>query len=74
MTANTSIEDLSTADQKVYQLFVDNAPKAKLTKIRGVVQLTWQVYGPQNWPQAKALVQGLLELSVLADQLSGEKE
>lgn len=42
-------------------------------KKHDTVQFHWQVYGPQYWPEAKILMQGLLELSVLADQLSGEK-
>jgi hypothetical protein len=65
--------DESTHDEQRFCLYIDGGPRALLTKTHGTVQLNWQVYGPQYWPQAKVLMQGLLELSVLADQLSGEK-
>lgn len=68
-----AICDESTIDERRFRLFVDGAPRALLKKRNDTVQLTWQVYGPQRWPEAKVLIQGLLELSVLADQLSGEK-
>ena len=67
------IRDESTHEEQRFQLFIDGGPRALLTKKCGTVQLIWQVYGPQYWPEAKVLIQGLLELSVLADQLSGEK-
>jgi hypothetical protein len=67
------IRDNSTGEEQRFQLYIDGGPRALLTKKRGTVEINWQVYGPQYWPQAKVLMQGLLELSVLADQLSGEK-
>lgn len=67
------IRDESTHDQQRFQLYIDGGPRALLTKKHGTVELVWQVYGPQYWPEAKVLIQGLLELSVVADQLSGEK-
>lgn len=67
------IRDESTHDQQRFQLYIDGGPRVLLTKKHGTVELVWQVYGPQYWPEAKVLMQGLLELSVVADQLSGEK-
>lgn len=67
------IRDESTYDEKKFVLHIDGAPRATLTKNDTIVQLNWQVYGPQYWPEAKVLMQGLLELSVLADKLDGEK-
>lgn len=67
------IRDESTRDEKRFQLYIDGGPRAAVTKKGGTVQLTWQVYGPQHWPAAKVLMQGLLDLSIIADQLSGEK-
>ena len=67
------IRDESTHEEQRFQLYIDGGPRALLIKKHGIVQFHWQVYGPQYWPEAKVLMQGLLELSVLADQLSGEK-
>lgn len=67
------IRDESTNDEQRFQLYIDGGARALLTKKHGTVQLNWQVHGPQYWPEAKVLMQGLLELSVLADRLSGEK-
>lgn len=67
------IRDESTHDEQRFQLYIDGGARALLKKRNGTVELVWQVYGSQYWPEAKVLMQGLLELSVLADQLSGEK-
>lgn len=68
------IRDESTHEEQRFQLYIDGGPRALLVKRKnGEVKLNWQVYGPQYWNEAKVLMQGLLELSVLADQLSGEK-
>ena len=66
------IRDESTHDEQRFQLYIDGGPRALLKKRNGTVEFNWQVYGPQYWPEAKTLMQGLLELSVLADQLSGD--
>lgn len=67
------IRDESTHDEQRFQLYIDGGPRALLTKKAGTVQINWQVYGPQYWSEARVLMQGLLELSVLADKLTGEK-
>jgi len=67
------IIDESTPKEIRFQLYVDGGRRALVSKNGGAVQLHWQVYGPQYWPEAKVLMQGLLELSVIADKLSGEK-
>ena len=67
------IRDESTHEEQCFRLYIDGGPRALLSKKHGTVQFHWQVYGPQYWPEAKVLIQGLLELSVLDDQLSGEK-
>ncbi len=67
------IRDESTDEEQRFQLYINGGPRAMLSKKHGTVQFHWQVYGPQYWPGAKVLMQGLLELSVLADQLYGEK-
>ena len=66
------IRNQSTDEQDCYELYIDGGSRAVLTKKNGMVQLNWAVYGPQYWPEAKQLLQGLLELSVIADQLAGE--
>lgn len=65
------IENESTDDEERYELYVNGGSRATLTKKNNVVSLNWQVYGPQHWPDAKYVLQGLLELSVIADQISG---
>lgn len=67
------IVDESTHNEIRFQLYIDGGRRAFVSKKNGSVQLHWEVYGPQYWPEAKVLMQGLLELSVIADQLSGEK-
>ena len=65
------IVDESTDEEVKFQLYIDEARRAFVLKKNGYVTLHWEVYGPQQWPEAKNLMQGLLQLSVLADQLSG---
>lgn len=67
-----SIEIQDEGNQR-WQLYVNGSPRILLTKKHGSLQLHWQVYGPQHWAEAKVIIQGLLELSVLAHQLAGEK-
>jgi hypothetical protein len=67
------IVDESTHDEVRFQLYIDGGRRAFVRKKRGLVALHWEVYGAQQWPEAKVLMQGLLELSVIADQLLGEK-
>lgn len=67
------IVDESVATERRFQLYVNGSTAALVSKKGGDVQLNWQVRGPQYWPDAKALIQGLLELSIIADKLSGEK-
>lgn len=64
--------DESTADARRFQLYVDGGRAAVLVKKNNLISLNWQVHGPQLWPEAKDLLQGLLDLSVIADNLSGE--
>lgn len=72
--ATVEIVDEGMYDQVRYQLYIDGSRCAALTKTpKGPVQFVWQVHGPQYWPAAKELLQGLLELSVIADQLTGDK-
>lgn len=67
------VEEREDGETRFY-LYVDGGRCAFVRRlVNGYVTLHWEVYGPQQWPEAKVLMQGLLELSVLADQLSGEK-
>lgn len=68
------IHDESTGTEQRFQLYINGGPRALVLKKGGDTQLVWQVQGPQYWPDAKILLQGLLELSVVADKLSGEKK
>ena len=67
------IVDESTDNEIRHVLYIDGGTRATLTKKHSQVHFHWQVYGPQQWPEAKNLILGLLELSILADQLYGAK-
>lgn len=68
------IVDESTDDETRYQLYVDGGRRALVTKKHSQVHFHWQVYGPIQWPESKNFILGLLELSILADQLYGAKK
>ena len=73
MEDDIEILDVSTDAEKRFQLTVRGSPVALLTRSKyGHVNITWQVYGPQVWPEALSLVKGLLHLTAVADQLTGE--
>lgn len=65
------IKDESEAGVIKHQLYVDGQRRGCLTKKSGQVKFHWQVYGPLSWPESKNLLQGFLELSILADSLTG---
>jgi len=67
------IVDESTHNEQRFQLYIENGACGLVTKKNNIVHLHMQVSGPVGWPDAKVLIQGLLELSVIADKLSGEK-
>lgn len=56
--------------RKQFTLFVNDFPAAHVQVLPHGVHLNWAVYGPQQWPEAKLVLEGLLELSLLADQLT----
>lgn len=68
------IQDESMGTEEKFQLYINGAPRACVVKKHGDVQLIWQVHGPQYWPDAQVLLQGILELSVIASKLSGDKK
>lgn len=69
-------EIVDASDEKVtrYELVVNDTRYAALVADKqGHVTINWMIYGPQTWPDAQAMVRGVLQLSVIADQLSGGK-
>lgn len=65
------IVNASTDDQEQYELNVGSALRVVTLQVtHGIVKFNWGVYGPIQWPEAKAMLEGMLELSVLADQIS----
>jgi hypothetical protein len=74
MNKFTGIRNESTDHGDLYQLYVDGSPQACVTKKAksDLVELRWEIAGPQYWPKAKRVLQGLLDLSIIADQLSGD--
>ena len=73
MEDDIEILDESTDAEKRFQLTVRGSPVALLTRSKyGHINITWQVYGPQVWPDAQIIIRGLLHLTAIADQLTGE--
>lgn len=68
------VRDESTEEEIRYQLYVKGGRRAAVTCRRGSGKpiFHWQIYGPERWFKAQALIEGLLELSVLAAQLEGK--
>jgi hypothetical protein len=52
-----------------HRLYVGGSPIASVVAIEGRVELCWEVYGPQTWPEARTTLQGLVKLGALADGL-----
>lgn len=68
------IHDESEGTEKRHQLYINGQRRGLVTKKGGIVKLHWQVYGPMNLDEAKAQVEGMLELVCIADQLAGIKK
>ena len=69
------IVDESTENEDRHQLYLDGisgGPRILVTRKNGVIRFHWQVYGPQAMPEARELIQGFLEMMVLADKLEDE--
>lgn len=64
------IADNGPGARERYTLHVNDFPAAHVSVDVNGVNLHWAVYGPQPWPEAKTVLEGLLELSILADQLT----
>lgn len=66
------IRDESEDNERRFRLYIDGAPRAFVKrKQNGLVTMHLEVYGGLQWQEAKVMMQGLLQLSVIADQLSG---
>lgn len=64
------IEETTRGDVEQYTLHVNDFPAAHVQVLPHGVVLNWAVYGPQQWPEAKLVLEGLLELGLLADKLT----
>jgi hypothetical protein len=73
-TDGICIIDESNSHIEYHQLYINKCRRAAVSTKYGRVQLHWEVAGAQYWPEAKLLLQGLLQLSVIADRLSVEIE
>jgi len=64
------IIDESYAGLEIHQLYIDGGRAVAAIRRPGQpVELSWQVYGPQFWPDAQKIIQGLVQLSFIADQM-----
>lgn len=69
------IKDESADGVARHQLYVDGCRRCHVTRKKdGYVRLHWDIAGPMLWPEAKEVMGGLLELSLIADQLTAEVE
>ena len=69
------IIDVSTDTETAYQLRIDGQRRVLLTRRKsGEIKMNWQVCGPIGIDESKQLIQGLLELYIIADQLTGESQ
>jgi hypothetical protein len=70
---NINIKDESTDDEKRFQFYVGTCPRGLVTKDKlGRVKFHWQTAGPSQLDEARIWIQGLLELSMIAEQLELE--
>jgi hypothetical protein len=70
------VRDESTDVEVRHQLYIDGCRRGLVSKVRkgGAVKIHWQVYGPIDWQsEGVVMMQGLLNLTAIADQLSGAK-
>ncbi len=73
--AHSEVETITIKDESdgfpKFSLYVDGAKRAQVTRAKnGDVKMNWEIAGPIYWQESKVILQGLLELSVYADQLS----
>lgn len=69
------IKDESGPDGVRFQLYHNGCRRCHVTrKKNGRVNLHWDIAGAMIWPEAKEVLEGILELSIIADQLSEEPQ
>lgn len=69
----TEIKDESTAYKTRYVLYRSGVPSISVEKADGVVVFKWMIYGPQYASESKELIQGILDMTVIADQLENKR-
>lgn len=70
---NINIQDESTNEEKRFQFYVGECRRGLVTQSKnGQVKFHWQTAGPSQIEEARIWIQGLLELSMIAEQLESE--
>lgn len=70
---NINIQDESTDEEKRFQFYVGECHRGLVTQGKdGRVKLHWQTAGPSQIGEARIWIQGLLELSMIAEKLELE--
>lgn len=70
---NINIQDESTDTEKRFQFYVGGCRRGAVTQSKnGQVKFHWQTAGPSHIKEARIWIQGLLELSMIAEQLELE--
>lgn len=70
---NINIQDESADGEKRFQFYVGECRRGLVTQGKdGRVKFHWQTAGPCNLDESRIWIQGLLELSMIAEQLESE--
>lgn len=65
------IVDEGTPSKPRHMLYINDCQRAFATVLNHRVSIHWLVHGPQSLDEAHVLMQGLLDLFMIADQLKG---
>ena len=67
------LRDISTDNKKAFALYIDGCRRGFVSKKPGrPTEFHWEVFGPFVWREAKVLLHGLLQLSVIAERIDEE--
>lgn len=69
---SVQIVDESMDDIKSFRLFVNQSPVAVVRKQHGKVRFNFMVHGPLQWAEAQLVLDGFLQMAIIADKLELE--
>jgi len=69
------IRDESSDEERKFQFYIKGRRRGAVTmRLDNRVQLHWQTAGPSDIAEARVWIQGLMELHMIAEQLSQEAQ